>query len=345
MNKKIINACKNQHIVPQFLQRNFSSNNKLFRHTKNKSFIVNITNNFSENEYYSERPYENSTELTLDQQITKKESDEHGPHLNYLLSLEIDKEFNMTEATSNFIYHFIFRNKKTIKSLVESLEYRFSQICSTENTVKEKIFERIKFKLIPEFRINQFNCNWEIIKKEFYNSYDSVISQAFDYWFENKIENLRKIHNICISDNKYLINFKFKILEGFFILPNTVLIAYNSKQTINYLPYVDCETEYILFPISSKKVLIIYKDIFPILDINLINEYLVSGSDEFCSELDEKNPLIIKLKQHLNINKINDLLNEDIEQVVKDNIKNNAETYAKEILKKARTKKGWRKIK
>lgn len=349
MNKKIKGSCKNQHIIPQFLQRQFTKTGQLYRHTKEKSFIVNITNNFSQNEYYSERPLEGAKEKTLDQKITEQEALEFSPHLSFLLTLETNKEFLVDEKTSNFIYHFILRNKKIIKSFIEAFDTRFNVTCSTEEAFKNKIFQQMRLNLIPEFKYNNYNADWNKIKNRLYQGYDTAIGKANTYWFDTITKVHREIHEKCLNNNKGLEEFKLKIIEGFYVLPNTVLIGYNSKANIKYLPYIDCETEYILFPISSNKLLIVYKDNFPFLNNDEINQYLVSGSDEFCSELSKKDPLIMNLINYIYTNKINSLLNADIEEntekVINDKITAYAHNISNDILKIFRNRDGWRKIK
>lgn len=203
------------------------------------------------------------------------------------------------------------------------------------------------FKLIPEFKYNNCNANWNDIKKILYTGYDKAISKAGTSWFDNITKIYREIHEKCLDNNKGLEGFNLKIIEGFYVLPNTVLIGYNSKENI-HLPCVDYETEYILFPISSNKLLIIYKNNFPILNDNEINQYLVSGSDEFCSELNREDPFIVNLTNHIYTNQINNLLNADIvenlEKVINDKIKTYANHFSHEILKVLRNKNGWKKI-
>lgn len=349
MNKKNKGSCKNQHIIPQFLQRNFTKTDQLYRHTKEKSFIVNIKNNFSQNEYYSERPLEGDTKQTLDQKITIQEALELSPCLLYLLKLETNKEFIVNEKISKFIYHFILRNKKIIKSFIEAFDERFKVIFSNEESFKDKIFKKMCLKLIPEFKYNNYNANWDNIKKNLYTAYDKVIPQAHTSWFNNITSIHRKIHEKCLDNNKRLDGFKFKIIEGFYILSNTILVGYNSSTNIKYLPYIDCETEYILFPISSSKLLIIYKNNFPVLNNSEINQYLVSGSDEFCSELTREDPLTTSLINHINTSQINSLLNADIEEnpekVINNIIKTYANNFSNEVLEVFRSRNGWRKIK
>lgn len=126
MNKKIKGSCKNQHIIPQFLQRQFTKTGQLYRHTKEKSFIVNITNNFSQNEYYSERPLEGAKEKTLDQKITEQES--LDIHINGVNS----KEFPMHFIISNSALHDTVKNsfnyEKSVKNMLSNIVTEISDV-------------------------------------------------------------------------------------------------------------------------------------------------------------------------------------------------------------------------
>jgi hypothetical protein len=299
VNNKKVAECKKQHIVPQFLQNEFSSNGKLFRHTPTKSFGVNISDNYAENYYYSEVFQEKALQdKTLDKRITKAEGHQFVPTFQKLLTLDTQKEYFVDQEISDFIYHFFLRNKTIVKSIIEVIEEGINNLTSLRKESLDATIGLFIQRNLKEFALN--NSITSINKQKILEIYPKqVYDMPHEVFLKEKFGFLREMHEKCLDSNTYLSVFKFQIVEGSFVLADTVLTCYNNQLKQNYLPIIDKNTEHVFFPISKCKMLVIYKNDYPEFDISEINKYLVSPAESFSSELPENDNSIIELKKHI----------------------------------------------
>lgn len=297
LNNKKSAECRKQHIVPQFLQNPFSSNGKLFRHTQRNSFGVKISDNYAERDYYSEIPEEEELkENTLDKRITRVEGSQFAPTLQRLLALDTKKEFPVDQEISEFVYHFLLRNKTIIQSIIDVIHEGINSLGSLRKSSVSETIDLFWIRNLKEFSLNKQIISKNKLKESYPTHIFDLAEEAF---LNEKGSFLREMHEKCLDSNTNLTSFKFQIIEGFFVLPDTVLTSYNSQFDQKYLPIIDTNTEYVLFPISKDRLLVIYKNSFPKLEMSDINKYLVSSAQSFCSELPQTDNLVIELKKSL----------------------------------------------
>ena len=130
---------KKQHIIPQFLQKNFSNNDGIFNHRKNhKSYPVKIKDNWEQNYYYS----------NLDQPITDTESEKISPLIKELLTKEINKEFQINTDIQFLITHFWTRNKFIWKII----ENEMLTCLNNLGVYNKKILEKAALKVYAKHR-------------------------------------------------------------------------------------------------------------------------------------------------------------------------------------------------
>lgn len=259
---------KKQHIIPQFFQRNFSKTNKIYRYNKDgKFFGISIGDNYAENYAYS-----SSSDMTLDTKITDEETHIFST-LNKLLEQETDSEYIIDNEVNRFVLHFFLRNKYIFDGLYE------------------KMLKDLEY-------ISEFNEN------EFINHINNIYSKNRSVLTSNNID-IVSFQNICNKPikkimekfNETLLNFKkSKVMYEFgsdtktahvlndfkyrlenrdsLICADTIFCSYDLSNK-NYCPYIDKNTNHIIFPLSKTKLLVLYKEDVSLTD-NEIEKALIS---------------------------------------------------------------------
>lgn len=360
------NDCKRQHYIPQFLQKGFTTDDKENQTnvvTKDKIYKSNIKDVYVENLFFSELPDKESNIVTLDQKITYKEH-EILRTLNLLKSLPYDTEINMTLDYSNFIFHFFLRNKQFSKtftnSIISAILKRIShELCDNaceifSNEHGHEIFEHIK--IIENIQLNRkttrdLKKHPEKIKKAVYDFIQPEFHNIIEENLKNIIESntlFRRIINsfsVEKSDNNFLNNWKFKIIKGHFVLPDTIFTSYSNEWDYDFAPIIGKEFSYTLFPIQKDKIIILYPDKFPdsnTFDETQINRYLTSNSDLFITN-DIKIDNFEKLKNNLGKNFLEKSLNQLFEiNSKKEQINKISQNLKEEIIPMLRTKTGYK---
>lgn len=301
-----LNFCVRQHYIPQFLQKGFTFDKNEIQTwviRSNKIYPAHIKDNFVQNQFYSDIPKTANEPKTLDQKITDHEHKILNI-LNELKTLNINQEYILNNDYYHIIWHFILRNKEFSESFWNSLMMEYFKIYQNklytkafnkwfninQNEIVFNILNSQGFNLTVKKEkevINHLN-NREIINK-ISNKIGLDLTSFKNVLFKNLLENndIRKtINSFSLNEINFkeIDNWKFKILPGHFVLPDTVIIsAYNDK-SFPFMPYLDKESLYILFPLSKHKLMVIYPESFPnnnILDLSKVNEYLTSCSESF----------------------------------------------------------------
>lgn len=312
-NKKRLTECRKQHIVPRFLQVGFPEEDNFFRHTPSNSFPVSLNDNYAERDYYSEIPEEEELkDKTLDKKITRAESDKFVPTLRRLLELNMQKEFPVDQEISEFVYHFLLRNKTIIQSIMDVIHEGINNLTSLRKSSVDKTIDSFWLRNLKEFSLNKHIISKSKIKENYPTHIFYMTQEVF---LQERESFLRGMHEKCLDSNTYLTSFTFQIIEGFFVLPDTVLTCYNSKLEQKYLPIIDQNTEHVLFPISKGKMLVIYKDDFPKLEMSEINKYLVSSAQSFSSGLPQTDNLVIELKKNIGETSFSLELSDELEKL------------------------------
>lgn len=279
---------RKQHIVPQFIQKNFSIKSQVWVYTNNKIYSTNIKDNFAERDFYS-----SPNNSSVDDHITSKE----GIYSNCLQQLltsttNITNNLNKNFVLMEFISHLIFRTKEMQNNLIEkSLSDLFKIIQTITLSDFQSSFTR-KFKknkrmlqIIKDIPNNLplWEKNLSELKTEIENKLKTEQREAL------KDVNIKHLH--------LLQNFNYKIIDTDIelILSDNILFCVQSNNQIQSM--LDEHTETLYFPISSNKILILFKTNKDTLGIEDINKNMSSiSSEKFIS----KNKKFQKLQKNIN---------------------------------------------
>lgn len=259
---------RKQHIIPQFFQRNFSIDNKILRHHKEKTIKLSIKDNWAERDYYSS-PFNSY----LDDKITEIEAKQIVITLNKILKMEPNKEFNIDDDIAFMLKHFLLRNK-AINNLIKDKISDTISLAYSDDTLNN-VFARVNAK---------YSRRMSKEHKVFLNNIlNSSYSEVRNY-FQKLINDNKTMHNMSIDHGspKVISDMKYQIIntENQLILSDTLLSCFSPN---GFSPIFDKDTYFIIFPFEKNKFLLFYET-FPTFSLNNINDYLASCSYEsFCS--------------------------------------------------------------
>lgn len=269
-------AGKNQHIIPQFLQRKFSKNKKqLVVYKKDKVYKININNNYSGNQYYSE---ENGI---LDYDITNEEQ-KYSLVLDDLLNKDINQQFDINTELNEFILHFFFRNKY----IYEHLHLHFKNLIN--DSIKLLKEQGHRFYLNNKKELNKNGINLKNFEHLLNENVSAVQKTALDI-MDNTLRS--NFHSKSVNqNNKFsLPNFYYSIIESENTVLSDILFLVFSKNENSYIPFLDNKISHILFPISHNKILVIYEKNYDINNLSNININLIfieSAWESFSIDVD-----------------------------------------------------------
>lgn len=260
---------KKQHIIPQMIQRNFcEEDGKIYIYKKNKHYASNIIDNFAENYYYSD-----SIDSRLDDEITKDEAKNISTTLSQLKKYKINEVFDLDKNMGNFVLHMIKRNKFILEGVNKFLisDYVF-------NFINEKV-KHIIINIIKKYQKKLNWTNEEItIGVESLLMKNHVKNNILSHLENFKEENKKNFHWGAISDTE--INSSFFGEKYKYIVMESLEIVLPLPDTFMYLKKHECieNSDYMVFPITSNKFVVVFESILPNININDVVENLVFSS-------------------------------------------------------------------
>lgn len=245
---------KKQHIVPQFIQRNFSNTDKIYRYNLNpqRVFGTKIGDNYAENYAYA-----HTDNMDLDTKITQEENNIFKI-LNKLLLQEMNSEKLIDEDVNRFVLHFFLRNKYIYNGMYEKLQNAIKLITN----INENEFINFVNKTYSKNRSLFLSQNMDIV------GFQNICRQSIPGTIKKFHDELLNFKNSKLmyelgADTKtapILNDFKYRIEEKTELICADVLFCSFDSQDKTYSPYIDKNSSYIIFPISKTKLLLLYKD-------------------------------------------------------------------------------------
>lgn len=271
---------KYQHYIQKKFLKNFSIKNedkkyKLWVFRFDGKIFETTTEIAAENEFYS--PAENYNEITLDRYITDYELKNTNKKLDFLLSEKCNKPIESNICASILLFY-CFRSKFFRK-------YMHGMFSFKEKDIKNYLFKRHKEKIVdkimektslPEdeyiiFRntmqylvdsSSSFSEQFDILFNEFYIKH--IVKDGYDnisIAINNDLLSLLEDNDDILMPklHKALEKFKWHVedVEFELILPDCIAVCVDKNG--NFTPIlgeINEETQHILMPISSKRILI-----------------------------------------------------------------------------------------
>lgn len=305
-------AGRGQHYIPRFLQRGFICNNQeqvyFYSKIKNEVIKVNISKVGVGRDFYSV-----PEDTYLDDVITENENRIIYPLIDVLRSLESDDIIDKNTAIT-LISHFITRTKyirdlcsEVFKSTLDILESQIATKKAEEefiknlvesNMFKEDLKKEFKQqKLIPDdLFINSLCAQMVKNPNEFpiLNQAIKAMKTVYQKLQNDHHEMVKKSHKKALTNLLESSDTKYDQYENFIwhlkiypddsiILSDNIAMTYNTETKQVYPPFFtnkDNNTQ-IYMPISHNKLLVGTQNNSPILEIDQINEYMISISSNF----------------------------------------------------------------
>lgn len=305
-------AGRGQHYIPRFLQRGFICNNQeqVYFYSKIKKEVIktNIGNIGLGRDFYS-----SPEDTYLDDVITEHENKIISPLIDVLRSIESDNIVDSSTATT-LISHFITRTKyirdlcsEACKSTLDILESQIATKKAEEEFIKNFVqSDMFKEELKKEFKqqklisddllINSLCTQMAKNPHEFpiINQAIEAMKAVYQKLQNDHLEMIKKSHKKALINLLESSNVKYSQYENFIwhlkiypddsiILSDNIAMTYNTETKKVYPPFFtnkDDNTQ-IYMPISHNKLLVGTQNHSPILEVDQINEYMISISSNF----------------------------------------------------------------
>lgn len=305
-------AGRGQHYIPRFLQRGFICNNQeqvyFYSKIKNEVIKANISKIGVGRDFYS-----GPEDTYLDDVITENENKIIYPLVDVLRDIESDNIVDSNTAIT-LISHFITRTKyirdlcsEACKSTLDILESQIATKKAEEEFIKNFVqSDMFKEELKKEFKQQKLISNDvfidDLCAKMAKNPHEfTILNQAIEAMKavyqklqNDHLEMVKKSHKKALtnflesSDTKYdqYKNFIWHLKiypDDSIILSDNIAMTYNTETKQVYPPFLtnqDNNTQ-IYMPISHNKLLIGTQNNSPILEVEQINEYMISISSNF----------------------------------------------------------------